>query len=178
MCEVHSATCVLDTSARPDQLRVLADNHVGVEDRCAKAYQVAVAVGSHLVDSVRSIAHKDMSLAFVSPATAASGFTTSTFSFNLPALVNGDNEALAQRFVDLLVAERKDLFKPCVSFGQDNGLVYCTVPATSTQGAIKAEDKAKQALGGVQLTRLSFPPTIDVDAVNHVIDNALKKIYQ
>jgi len=34
-------------------------------------------------------------------------------------------------------------FKPCVSFGQDNGLVYATVPATSTQGAIKAEDKAK-----------------------------------
>ena len=49
--------------------------------------------------------------------------------------------------------------KPCVSFGQDNDLVYCTVPATSTQGAISAEDKAKQARGGVQLVRflLSYP---------------------
>jgi hypothetical protein len=40
--------------------------------------------------------------------------------------------ALAQRFVDLLTANGA-LFKPCVSFGQDNGLVYATVPATSTQ---------------------------------------------
>jgi hypothetical protein len=65
-----------------------------------------------------------------------------------------------------------------VSFGQDNGLVYCTVPATSTQGAIKAEDKAKQALGGVQLTRLSFPPTIDVDAVKQAIDRTIHAIYK
>ena len=39
-------------------------------------------------------------------------------------------------------------FKACVSFGQDNGMVYCTVPATSTQGVIAEEDKAKQAKDG------------------------------
>ena len=66
---------------------------------------------------------------------------------------------------------------PCVSFGQDNGLVYCTVPATSTQGAIKAEDKAKQAVGGVQLVRLSFPPTIDVDAVVRRVEAAVQHVY-
>ena len=60
---------------------------------------------------------------------------------------------------------------------QDNGTVYCTVPATSTQGAIKEEDKAKQEVGGVQLTRLSFPPTIDVGKVNEIIGEALKSIY-
>ena len=39
------------------------------------------------------------------------------------------------------------------------------MPATSTQGVIAEADKAKQARDGVQLVRLSFPPTIDVDAV-------------
>jgi hypothetical protein len=135
--QVSAMTAVLDTSARPDQLRVLCDNHVGVEERCAKAYHVAEVVGKHFVESVRQITGHEMRLAFVSPATAAAGFTTSTFSFNLPAIAGASetvNEGLAQRFVDLIVGERKDLFKPCVSFGQDNGLVYCTVPATSTQG--------------------------------------------
>ncbi len=138
-----------------------------------------------------------MELEFVPAATAAQGFTSSTFSFNLPPLpgaARAENEALAQRFVDLL-AEHRELFKPCVSFGQDNGLVYATVPATSTQvrsfvfgvgflfflfmqGAIRAEDKEKQAQGGVQLTRLSFPPSLDVPAANAVILDSLKKLYQ
>merc|ERR1712176_198799 len=107
-----------------------------------------------------------MPLAFVSPEQAESGFTSSTFSFNLPAPVGASEEALevfAQRFVDFLTINKE--FKPCVSFGQDNELVYATVPATSTQGAIKAEDKAKQAIGGVQLVRLSFPPSMDVEKV-------------
>ena len=65
------------------------------------------------------------------------------------------NEEFAQKFVDLLCLH-PTYMKPCVSFGQDNDLVYCTVPATSTQGAISAEDKAKQARGGVQLVRFSL----------------------
>merc|ERR1712080_781088 len=96
--------------------------------------------------------------------------TTSTFSFNLPRPAGASpavTEALAQTFVDLLCAHPP--FKPCVSFGQDNDLIYATVPATSTQGAIKAEDKAKQAIGGVQLTRLSFPPTCNTDIVGNIV---------
>ena len=69
------------------------------------------------------------------------------------------NEEFAQKFVDLLCLH-PTYMKPCVSFGQDNDLVYCTVPATSTQGAISAEDKAKQARGGVQLVRFKTPPLL------------------
>lgn len=119
-----------------------------------------------------------MPLAFVSSANAALGFTSSTFSFNLPAFKSASaavNEALAQKFTDLLTAHAD--FKPCVSFGQDNGLVYATVPATSTQGAIKAEDKAKQAIGGVQLCRLSFPPNCDLDKVCKILKEAVKICY-
>ncbi|KAF0695597.1 Aste57867_13637 [Aphanomyces stellatus] len=170
---------LLDTTAKKDQLWRLTENHVGVEDRCVQAYNVAVATGTALQAAVAKYAygHK-MDLAFVTPEHAALGFTTSTYSFNLPPLPNATadvNLAIAQRFVDILTAHKS--FKPCVSFGQDNGMIYCTVPSTSTQGAIKAEDKAKQLVGGVELTRLSFPPTCDVDAVIAVLEGAVKAIY-
>ena len=55
--------------------------------------------------------------------------------------------------------------------------MYCTVPATSTQGAVKAEDKAKQAVGGVQLVRLSFPPALDTTAAIRVLEGAVAAIY-
>ena len=37
---------MLDTHAKPDQMRRLVDNHVGVEQRCRDAYQVAASVGA------------------------------------------------------------------------------------------------------------------------------------
>ena len=177
----RSAARALDTFATPDQLRTLADNHQGVEDRCRKAYEVARAVGDALCASVRT--HTlgiEMELSFITPEQAASGYHTSTFSFNLPSPAGSsatECAGLAQHFVGALTTASPHLFKPCVSFGQDNATVYCTVPATSTQGAIRDEDKARQAVGGVQLVRLSFPPSIDVRQVCAAIDDALEGIY-
>jgi len=173
-------TCeMLDTLAKPDQMARLVDNHAKVEQRCREAYNVAVTVGERLCKEVKAVTGHDMHLAFVTPQQAAMGFTTSTFSFNLPSpsgVTDDVREALAQRFVDSLCVHSE--FKPCVSFGQDNGLVYATVPATSTQGAIKAEDKAKQAVGGVQLTRLSFPPTCDIEAVCQILSESVIALYK
>lgn len=169
----------LDITAKPDQQRRLTDNHRGVEDRCAKAYEVTASIGDRLVAAVKQWTGENMPLAFVSPESAKLGFSSSTFSFNLPAPRGSTAEeraALAQHFVDLLTAH--DTFKPCVSFGQDNGLVYATVPATSTQGAIKEEHKAKQAVGGVQLTRLSFAPSTDVEVVSKQLEDAVKSVYE
>jgi len=169
---------LLDTKAKPDQLLQLVQNHKGVEQRCDQAYRAADAIGHSLRQAVQLHMNYDMPLGFPTPQQASQGFTSSTFSFNLPPPQNAteeDKAALAQRFVDLLCAHKE--FKPCVSFGQDNGLVYATVPATSTQGAIKEEDKAKQAVGGVQLVRLSFSPSIDGDAVAKIITDAVATIY-
>ncbi|KAJ3011155.1 UNVERIFIED_CONTAM: hypothetical protein HDU68_001808 [Siphonaria sp. JEL0065] len=178
--KIRSISILLDTTAKKDQLWRLTQNHVGVESRCDKAYIVAYAVGEALVRAVgKHVKGYKMELAFVTTEQAANGFTTSTFSFNLPPLqnVSGDvNRGLAQTFVDLLTAHKRH-FKPCVSFGQDNGLVYATVPATSTQGAIKEEDKAKQLVGGVELTRLSFAANVDVKAVVSVIEESVAAIY-
>jgi cysteine synthase A len=52
--------------------------------------------------------------------------------------------------------------------------VYATVPATSTQGDIKLEDKIKQAVGGIQLVRLSFPPLVDMNEVEKAINSSVK----
>jgi len=169
---------LLDVGAKSDQLRRLVDNYDGVVARTQKAYEVARIVSEKFQKSVCAATGESVPLAFVSPDQAALGFTAATFSFNLPKPQNAtaeDLELLAQRFVDLLCRHQE--FKPCVSFGHDNGLVYVTVPATSTQGAIKAEDKAKQAVGGVQLVRLSFPPTCDVEGISAILDGAVSAIY-
>jgi len=174
---------LLDTHVKKDQLYRLCTNHTGVEARCQSAYEVTLAMGKVLTSAVATHSgagqEEAMELTYVHPEHAALGFTSSTFSFNLPVPTGADEAtkvALAQRFVDLLT-EDAERFKPCVSFGQDNGLVYCTVPATSTQGAIKAEDKAKQAKGGVQLARLSFPPAVNLAAVQARIEMACATIY-
>ena len=169
---------MLDTLAKPDQLLRLVENHDDVEGRLLAAYRNAATIGKVLQEAVLQNTGVAMQLAFVNPEQAADMYTTSTFSFNLPAPAGATAEVtahLAQEFTDLL-CEHKE-FKPCVSFGQDNGLIYCTVPATSTQGAISEQDKAKQAVGGVQLVRLSFPPSIDLERVEMIIKQEINKIY-
>jgi len=176
---VKSGAAALDTTAKDDQLQILIEHHVGVEDRLERAYQNAKSAASTLMKAVKEYSQYSMPIRFVSEREAAEGILSTTFSFNLPSLPGVSpevNEELAQHFVDTLCAHKRN-FKPCVSFGQDNTLVYATVPATSTQGAIKAEDKQKQAVGGVQLVRLSFPPTGDMDEVCEILRSAVEKMY-
>lgn len=176
--DVRKAARLFDTESKTDQMLRLVQNHNGVEERCRQAYLVAKEIGEALQGVVHSSTGKEMKLAFVHEKHAKLGFTSSTFSFNLPVPADASasvTAALAQRFVDLLTEHKE--FKPCVSFGQDNGLVYATVPATSTQGAIKEEDKAKQAVGGVQLVRLSFPPKCDNAKVIEIVRSAVTTIY-
>jgi len=177
---IRACAEMFDTIALPDQYYFLSNNHKGVEDRCDRAYMIATCCGTSLQAFVKEFSGADMSLAFVTPEQGAAGFTTSTFSFNLPPPEGASAEelaGLAQKFVDLVTAHVNE-FKPCVSFGQDNGLVYATVPATSTQGAIKEEDKAKQAVGGVQLVRLSFPPSLNLEKVDGIFKSAVEAIYK
>merc|ERR1719356_1519882 len=103
-----SDTCdMLDTRAKPDQMMRLVEHHAQVEDRCTRAYHVAATVGRSLQQAVYQVTGNNMALAFVTPEQAAKGFTTSTFSFNLPVPPGATAEVaeeLAQRFVDLLCA--------------------------------------------------------------------------
>ena len=101
-----------------------------------------------------------MQLAFVTPAQAEGGHT-STFSFNLrraartksapprPAICRWAHVNAARPLQALCV------LRP----GQREGVLHgpCNLDAGRHQG----RGKAKQAVGGVQLARLSFPPSID-----------------
>ncbi|KAJ9472100.1 hypothetical protein DIPPA_14401 [Diplonema papillatum] len=180
LAAVRGVARTFDTCGKPDQLRRLVDNHKNVVGRCKAAYDTAVFLGGVLQAAVKRSTARDMPLEFVTPEEASAGYYTSTFSFNLPPPAGATAEqsaGLAQAFVTLLTAHA-ECFKPCVSFGQDNGLIYATVPATSTQGAIVKEDKAKQQVDGVPLTRLSFPPTCDRETVRGIVEDAVARIYE
>eukprot|EP00518_Triparma_eleuthera_P018684 CAMPEP_0197551000 /NCGR_PEP_ID=MMETSP1320-20131121/4400_1 /TAXON_ID=91990 /ORGANISM="Bolidomonas sp., Strain RCC2347" /LENGTH=604 /DNA_ID=CAMNT_0043111437 /DNA_START=220 /DNA_END=2034 /DNA_ORIENTATION=+ len=180
MVKVSEVRNALDTQGDVHQSNILCENHEGVETRVKEAYELAFRVGEVLKASVKEVTGVDMPLNFVTPQNAEDGFTSSTYSFNLPPPANATAArlaALAQDFVDILQKDKVN-FKPCVSFGQDNKLVYLTVPATSTQGAIKEEDKAQQAKGGVQLTRFSFPVSVDdIEVVEEGIRRGVKEVY-
>ena len=110
---------MLDVTARQDQMLRLCRNHVGVEERCERAYENMVSMADVLRGAVMAHTGHDMPVTMVGPEHAAQGFTSSTFSFNLPAPAGATPEvkaALAQRFVDLLTKDA-ERFKPCVSFG-------------------------------------------------------------
>jgi len=207
LCEgVRAASRMVDTFAKPDQMSILIKQHKGVEERCAGAYALQKVVGAALVQAVKEKTGKTMELSGITEEDRkrVPGITSSTFSFNLPPPEKSHDAikgAMAQKFVDFLIegndkyrsasASGPEIYmKPCVSFGQDNGMTYCTVPATSTQGAIKAEDKAKQAQGGIQLVRLSFPAGLetadehgvsisetDKENMGNIMKDAVNKIY-
>ena len=82
--DIRECAAMMDTAAKTDQLHFLCKRHAGTEERCAEAYQVAKAVGDALRVAVKKNTGTDMPLAFVREEHAKIGFTSSTFSFNLP----------------------------------------------------------------------------------------------
>jgi len=176
----HFHMALMDTCSKNCQLRILNDMHAKCEERVQMAHENAKVAFKFLEESVLRRSGQSMAVNFVTAQQMKKGVTPATFSFNLPA-PQGSNRAalssLAQTFVDHLVSIYPEGIKPCVSFGQKNTYVYVTVPATSTQGVISEKDKAKQAVGGVQLVRFSFPPNMDMAAWNKAIDATVQKTY-
>ena len=66
---------------------------------------------------------------------------------------------------------------PCESCSQFDSLPLASFSATSTQGVISEEHKAKQALGGVQLVRFSFPTDMELEKWNAACDATLAAAY-
>lgn len=178
----HKHLELMGTISKGSQLQILHDRHMEVEDRVAEAHANAKVAAAHLEDVVRRHSGTAMKVNFVTQVQMDKEVTPATFSFNLPAPAHLKTkpqilQALAQKFVDELVANNTEGIKPCVSFGQKNTLVYATVPATSTQGVISDEAKSKQAIGGVQLVRFSFPPIMNMYAWKHAVEATVGPIY-
>ena len=153
--------------------------HGQCETRVKEAHENAKVGARFLENTVKYFSKgKKMKVNFVTDEQISKLVTPATFSFNLPVPDNcKDPTSLAQDFVDELVSRCQDGVKPCVSFGQVTKYVYVTVPATSTQGVISEEDKAKQAVGGVQLVRFSFPPKMEMTAWKYAIRETVRRLY-
>jgi cysteine synthase A len=174
----HNMAALFDTYAKCDQIKILDEKHSGVEERIEQAY-VHAKDAIHLLEvEISKYTTAKMFIHFVTEEQAQRNIKPATFSFNLPVPkeTHVDIELLPQQFVNILCKNKT--FKPCVSFGQEVPLVYSTVPATSTQGDIKLEDKQKQAIGGIQLVRLSFPPFLDMNQVKIAFENAVRAHFQ
>ncbi|MGO4921467.1 cystathionine beta-synthase [Maribacter spongiicola] len=103
---------------------------------------------------------------FVSEELANEGFTPSVFSLDLPTKGDTAEEResykreMNHRLINLMITEIPNESKYCVSYGQLNGC-YWTIPATSTQGTTKEDDKD-------YIARVSLSPNMDVELHKNV----------
>ena len=143
-----------DNGAEPHQINTLAENMPSMPERIKMAYQNTV----EFIDHIKRVL-PDSKINFVSEALTLQGFTPSVFSLDLPTV--GDTKEqredykrqLNEKLISFMINRHPDVCKHCVSYGQLKGS-YWTVPATSTQGTTKENDKD-------YIVRVSMAPDID-----------------
>ncbi len=146
---LHLELC--DNQATPLQMEILAEQMPSMNQRIADAYK-------NTREFVNFIEEKlpEAKINFVPEELAEQGFTPSVFSLDLPTKGDTPEEreeykrALNLKLINMMIDEIPNESKYCVSYGQLKGC-YWTIPATSTQGTTKEEDKdyiARVAVSG------------------------------
>jgi len=152
--QLHLELC--DNEATDLQLEILAEQMPSMVKRIEDAYQNTRAFVNFIQETLPAA-----KINFVSEELAAEGFTPSVFSLDLPSQGNTDEEREAYKreqnlkLINLMISEIPHESKFCVSYGQLKGC-YWTVPATSTQGTTKEDDKD-------YIVRASLAPKLDLD---------------
>lgn len=137
--EKHLQLC--DNEATDLQLEILAEQMPSMLQRIADAYKNTREFVNFIQETLPTA-----KINFVSEELAAQGFTPSVFSLDLPTQGETHEErenykrALNLKLINRMIEEIPDESKYCVSYGQLKGC-YWTIPATSTQGTTKEEDK-------------------------------------
>lgn len=150
----HLQLC--DNEATELQVAILAEQLPSMNERIAEAYRNTREFVKYIKKTLPAA-----KINFVSEALAKQGFTPSVFSLDLPTEGNtpAEREAykrqLNQRLIDMMISEIPEESKYCVSYGQLKGC-YWTIPATSTQGTTKEEDKD-------YIARVSVSPDLDLE---------------
>ena len=112
---------------------------------------------------------------FVSEEIAQQGFTPSVFSLDLPTKGETHEEreaykrSLNQKLIEMMITEIPTESKYCVSYGQLKGC-YWTIPATSTQGTTKEDDKD-------YIARVSVSPNLDLERHKKVFKSFCERAY-
>ena len=165
--ETHLILC--DNEATDLQYQILAEQMPSMLQRISDAYQ-------NTRDFVKFIKETlpDSKINFVSEDLAQQGFTPSVFSLDLPTKGNTPEEkerykrALNHKLINLMITEIPDESKYCVSYGQLKGC-YWTIPATSTQGTTKEDDKD-------YIARVAVSPDLDLDKHKAVFQDFVDSI--
>lgn len=143
-----------DNMANADQLRTLAENMPSMPQRIVQAYKKT----RELVNTIQDLLPL-AKIYYVSDEMAKQGFMPSVFSLDLPAVGETDHHRnehqkhLNKKLIDFMIQAHPKDCKNCVSYGQLKGS-YWTIPATSTQGTTKEDDKD-------YIARIALSPDVD-----------------
>ncbi len=165
--EKHLRLC--DNEATALQVEILAAQLPSMNQRIKDAYKNTREFVSFIEATLPAAR-----INFVSVELAEEGFTPSVFSLDLPTKGNSDEEreaykrALNQKLIDMMISEIPNESKYCVSYGQLKGC-YWTIPATSTQGTTKEDDKD-------YIARVSVSPDLDLELHKKVFSDFVAQI--
>ena len=155
MAKIRTHLKICDNNATEYQLEILAKQLPSMNKRIYDAYK-----NTHrFVEFINSVL-PDAKINFVSEELANEGFTPSVFSLDLPSIGNSIKEKetykreLNLKLINLMIEKVSEESKFCVSYGQLKGC-YWTIPATSTQGTTKEENKD-------YIVRVALSPEMDV----------------
>jgi cystathionine beta-lyase/cystathionine gamma-synthase len=165
--EKHFKLC--DNEATDLQVEILAERLPSMNKRIADAYVNTREFVNFIKKEL-----PEAKINFVPDEVVEQGFTPSVFSLDLPTKGNTDEEreaykrALNQKLIDMMISEIPNESKHCVSYGQLKGC-YWTIPATSTQGTTKEEDKD-------YIARVSVSPNLNLEHHKQVFSDFVEQL--
>lgn len=165
--EKHLKIC--NNQATDLQMAILAEQLPSMNQRIADAYANTRAFVNFIEEVL-----PEAKINFVSEELAEKGFTPSVFSLDLPTKGDTPEERenykreLNNRLINLMIKEIPNESKYCVSYGQLKGC-YWTIPATSTQGTTKEDDKD-------YIARVSLSPDMDLELHKKVFADFVESI--
>ncbi|WP_423817950.1 cystathionine beta-synthase [Salinimicrobium sp. TIG7-5_MAKvit] len=163
----HLKLC--DNEATHLQVEILAEQLPSMNQRIKDAYKNTREFVNYIHEALPGA-----KINFVSEELASQGFTPSVFSLDLPTKGDTPEEretykrALNQKLIGMMISEIPNESKYCVSYGQLKGC-YWTIPATSTQGTTKEDDKD-------YIARVSVSPDLDLERHKQVFSDFVAQI--
>lgn len=169
MAKIGTHLKLCDNNATEYQLEILAKQLPSMNKRIYDAYKNT----RRFVEFINSVL-PDAKINFVSEELANEGFTPSVFSLDLPSIGNSIKEKetykreLNLKLINLMIEKISEESKFCVSYGQLKGC-YWTIPATSTQGTTKEENKD-------YIVRVALSPKMDIKQHEEIFVEFIKSI--
>lgn len=148
-----------DNTVNSHQLHTLAENMPSMPDRIEQAYKKT----REFVNFIHQLLPHSK-IFYITDEIAQLGFMPSVFSLDLPVTEetkhkrHEQQKILNKKLIEFIIKAHPNTAKNCVSYGQLKGS-YWTIPATSTQGTTKEDDKD-------YVVRVALSSDVDVTALS------------